>query len=80
VKAAGGNAQAVFAGFVHQPVFLIDAPRPIATQVAFQRFGLTRASERGSLAFFQQRVDFAENGPVGFLPVEVLLPKLSRPR
>lgn len=26
VEAAGGNAQAVFAGFIHQPVFLIDAP------------------------------------------------------
>lgn len=55
-------------------MLVVDAPRPVAAQVAFQRFGLASAGEGRALALLQQRVDFAQNGAVRFLLVEILLP------
>ena len=45
---------------IHQPVFLIDPPRPPARQIAAQRFGLAGALERVAAAFFDQGVEFFE--------------------
>ena len=73
-EAALGNLQSVVHDFVHQSMFLGNAPRPVAPQLAFEQFRLAGASKGRSDAFFQQVVDFARYNLISPLPEEIVLP------
>ena len=68
------NLQCRVGHAVDQPMLTVDAARPIARKIAFQRFGFAGAFKRMTQAFFDQGVDFAKRDFVSFLPVLKLLP------
>ena len=49
VKAARAHEYVVLIGPIYQPVFLRDAPRPPASQVAFEQLWLASALKRVTL-------------------------------
>lgn len=65
---------------VHQAVFLADAPRPMAPQIAFQRLGFADTAERRALALFYQGVDFEHGFHVQGQPLHVVFPGSFVPR
>ena len=75
-----GNAKVLAFQFVYEPVFLGNAPRPVAfVGAAFERLRFASARERGAGAFLQQAVYFFQQFGVGALPVQVLRPRAGCP-
>lgn len=68
------NFQRRIGGAVNQPVFAVDASRPIAGKIALQRFGLACAFKWMAQAFLDQAVDFLDHRLVGLLPIQELFP------
>lgn len=59
---------------IDQSVFVVDAARPVAGQVALQRFGFSGTLEEVALDFLDEQVDPANLRLVGLLPIEVVTP------
>ena len=55
------NIDGVFGSFVHNSMFCIDSPGPVAGKAMFQRFGFANAFKRGALDFLDEGVDSLEN-------------------
>lgn len=55
--------------FVYQTVLAIDAARPTAREIVFQRFGLSDTGERGVLDGFKQRAYAGYDGRAGLFPI-----------
>lgn len=60
---------------IHQPVLLIDPPRPPARQIAAERLGLAGALERMAAAFLDQGVQLVDDLRVMLLPMAVIVPR-----
>jgi len=69
-----GHEKRVLRDFVKDPVFFVDAARPVATEAVLQWLGLADSRERGALDFLDQWVDRAEHLLVRLLPVKIILP------
>ncbi len=54
VVAAGQNPDLVRLDLIHEPMLLVNPPRPAAGQFIFQRFGLSFAAKRIALDFLNQ--------------------------
>jgi hypothetical protein len=73
VKPAGENSDLVFLHLINEPVFLIDASRPTAGQLAFQGLGLAQTGKRLTLNFTHQFHDSKCLRPVRFDPPREIL-------
>jgi len=69
--------QAVLAGAIDKPVFVVDAAGPAAGQTVAQRLRLADSRKRVSQGFLDQDVDALEHPLVGGLPVQVILPGMA---
>lgn len=64
--------------FVNNPVFLIYSSGPITGQSMLERFWFSFSFIWRSFYVFYKVIDSFEYARVGFLPVEIILPRLSR--
>lgn len=65
---------------VDQTVFSVDSTGPVSRKVKFQGFGFADALEWCAHGIFNQGIETFECSLVCFLPVEIVLPRLRRPR
>ncbi len=63
---------------VHQPVFGIDAARPVASQCVTEALRLARSLERVPEDLLDQPVDPLEHRAVLLLPVQIVVPGVGR--
>jgi len=63
---------------VHDPVFVIDATRPIAGESVLERLGLADSGKRIAPDLLDETDDAFEPPPVGPYPVLVILPGVLR--
>ena len=64
---------------VNQPVLAIDAAGPIAGPSVFQGFGTAKTFMGGPLNVLYQHIDPLEHLFIGGLPIQIVLPAVSRP-
>lgn len=74
VKAAPDNDQFVIRCPIDQTVRIVDAPRPIAGQIAAQRFRLSDASERVARRRSDQGINALQRFFVLLVPVQISIP------
>ncbi len=66
------------AHFINETVFAINAPGPVAGECVPEWFWFTNAFMWRALDIFDQQIDAFQNFLVGFLPVQVVVPRVLR--
>lgn len=77
MKATGNDHQIGIGRPVHQPVSFVDAPRPVAGQVAAQGFRLADSCEWFTCGGGNQQVDSLECFFILILPVQIIFPSIG---
>lgn len=73
-----GDLQVAVFGAVDEAMLLRDAAGPPAGEVATEGFGLAGSGERGAAGFLDECVQAVQHLAIMGLPMEVILPGLSR--
>jgi hypothetical protein len=63
---------------INDTMFIGYASGPIARQAMFQSLGLSQPLEWGTLNILDERIYSLENGFVGFLPIQIVIPAIGR--
>ena len=73
-----GDMNCIFRYFINEPVFISDSSGPVAGKSMFKWFRFSNTLKWISFRFFDEGIDTTKNLFIGFLPKEIIIPRVVR--